>query len=160
MNYYNRRPVQHIDGTLVFQNEQDRESERDVAKKLEIAWQCSVHSFGALSPIDWYAVRDGRTTALLELKARTHPADKYPTVFLNVRKWLALSLGACGMGVPAIFVVKFTDQIRWTPLASVDARDHRIAGCATLVKSVNDIEPVIEVPVSQMTELREQESAA
>ena len=155
-DYYSRRFVEHVDGTRIFQSDGDRKNEQEIASVIEAAWRCSVRSFGALSPIDWYAVRDGRVTALLELKSRTHSSGQYPTVFLNVRKWLAMSLGACGMGIPAIFVVRFTDCVMWVPIAKVDAHAHRIAGCSSLVKSVNDIEPIIEVPIKSMSVLHKE----
>jgi hypothetical protein len=89
---------------------------------------------------------------VLELKSRTHASDRYPTVFLNVRKWLALNLAAVGLGVPALFVVRFTDDVRWVRIGAV-AGAVRIAGCRSIVKATSDIEPVIQVPVPDMQAL-------
>jgi hypothetical protein len=152
--YYARTSAVHLDGTPIFKTKEDRDNEATVAQLIEAAWGCKLGEFGALSPIDWYAQRDGRLVGLLELKTRWHPRDDYPGVFLNARKWLALSLGSIGMGVPALFVVKFTDGVYWVPISKVDATTHRIGGCSVRVKSVNDIEPIIEVPLSTMVELR------
>jgi hypothetical protein len=55
--------------------------------------------------------------------------------------------------VPAVFVVRFTDQIKWISLADIDARLCMIGGCSRTVKSRNDIEPIIEVPIDQMRAL-------
>src|SRR5215211_1882426 len=149
-----RRAIEHVDGTLIFQSALDRKNEEEVAALLGKAWNCQVNSFGALSPIDWLAIRNGRPTAVLELKSRTHASDKYPTVYLNVRKWLALSLASIGMGIPALFVVKFIDAVMWISIAEVDARITRMAGWPTTEKAKNDIEPIIQVYVDQMKELR------
>lgn len=155
MSYYDRKASTHVDGSLVFQSAEDRDNERTAAARLEAAWNCRITSFGALSPIDWFAQRDGRLTAVLELKSRSHAHDRFDTVFLNVRKWLALSLGAIGLGCPALFVVQFLDGIYWINAADIDARTNRIAGCARVVKAKNDIEPVIEVPVASMNKIPE-----
>jgi hypothetical protein len=134
-SYYSRENVVHIDGTRVFQNAEDRAGEDTVAAVLARAWNCEVRHFGALSPVDWYAVRAERVVAIMELKSRSHDLAKYSSVFLNVRKWLALTMASVGMGVPAIFVVRFTDALTFAPLSDIDPRAVRIAGCARRVKS-------------------------
>jgi hypothetical protein len=154
MSYYERSNVVHIDGTHIFRTAEDRNAEHEVAARIEAAWHCELHEFGALSPVDWYAVRMNRMIGVLELKARSHAFTTYATVFLNVRKWLALSLARIGMGVPAVFVIKFRDDLRWISLAEIDARQFAIAGCTRLVKARSDIEPVIEIPIGHLKPLR------
>lgn len=154
MSYYERSNVVHIDGTHIFRTQEDRDAEREVASQIEAAWHCELREFGALSPVDWYAVRMSRMIGVLELKARSHSVSAYATIFLNVRKWLALSLAQVGMGVPAVFVVKFSDDLRWIPLVDIDPQRLSIAGCRRLVKAKNDIEPIIEVPVNRLRPLR------
>lgn len=146
-SYYERSNVTHLDGSRIFHTPTDTDAEQSVAAELERAWGCELHKFGALAAVDWYATRHGRMVGLLELKNRSHASDSYETVFLNVRKWMALTLSSVGLGAPPIFVVRFTDGIRWVPVAEIDASHHRIAGCSRIVKASNDIEPVIEVPV-------------
>lgn len=154
MNYYDRQTAKHLDGTPIFKTEADEQSEHSVAAKISQQWDCELHSFGRLSAIDWYAERDGRLVGLLELKTRSHPTDRYSTVYLNVRKFLALQLGSIGLGIPSLFVVSWTDSIRWIEIASIDARGStKIGGCLRIVKSRSDVEPVIEVPLSSMKEL-------
>ena len=152
--YYTRQATTFVDGSPIFKTEQDERNERTTAQEIETAWQCSLHSFGQLAPIDWYAVRDGRLVGLLELKTRQHPRDKYRTVFLNIRKWLALTLTSIGVGVPSVYVVRFTDSLCWIRVSQVDPRNMRIGGCLGIVKSRNDVEPVIEVPVNTLHLLR------
>lgn len=153
--YYSRESITHVDGTRIFQTPEDRARESAVAARLAGIWKCEVLHFGALSPIDWYATRDNRITGLLELKDRGHSSDKYPTVFLSVRKWLALQLGNIGFGKPAAFVVQFTDGIWWVRLANVDPRRIRMGGCTRrrAVTSESDWEPIIEVQIQSMRKL-------
>ena len=151
--YYDRPELRNLDGRLVFAADEDRAAETEVSKAIEWAWSCRLHHFGAMCALDWYATRNGAMVGLLELKNRPHPSTKYPTVFLNVRKWLALQLGANGLGTPAIFVARFTDCIKWQPVSEIDATDVRIGGCKQRVKSESDVEPVIHVPIHAMHEL-------
>lgn len=153
MSYYDRSTTLNLDGTPIFKTPEDEEHESAVAAKVETAWSCRLHSFGKLCPIDWWAERDGRMVGLLELKSRTHSSDTYPTVFLNVRKWLALTLAEVGLGVPAIFAVEFTDRLCYIPLSEVDGTQIAIGGTKHLVKSRSDIEPVVLVPIASMRDV-------
>lgn len=154
MTYYDRVAAVHLDGSPIFKAEEDERAEQEIAALVANRWGCAVRSFGKLSPIDWYAERAGRVVGLLELKNRSHESTRFPTVFLNVRKYLALLLGALGMGVPGVFIVRFTDRVLWMRLADIDAGAVRMGGCLRLVKSRNDIEPVIHVPVAEMHALK------
>ena len=151
--YYKRQTRSNSDGTPLFTKDLDKEHEEEVAQIIGRAWRCQVHEYGRLAPIDYYAERDGRLVGLLELKSRTHVHDKYPTVFLNSRKWLVLTMASLGMAVPGIFVVRFIDGLYWIPIAQVDARNITMGGTKKIVKSRTDIEPVIEVPIEDFEEI-------
>jgi hypothetical protein len=154
-SYYERLAVPHLDGSPIFKSPNDERSETEVSALVERAWRCTLGSFGRLSAIDWYATRDGRLVGLIELKSRAHASGRYETVFLNVRKWLALSLASAGLGVPALFIVRFTDGVRYIPLSEIDARRITVGGLRSIVKSRNDVEPIIEVEVKAMRALEE-----
>lgn len=153
--YYARTSATNTDGTPLFATAADNAAQADVAALIERAFGpgLSLKPFGRLCPIDYYAERDGRLAAVLEVKSRSHDSTQYPTVFLNVRKWLALTMASLGLGVPAFFVVRFTDRVLFVDIADVDASEGRIGGTAKIVKSKSDREPVIEVPVSGMREV-------
>ncbi len=156
-SYYDRPAIRLVDGTLSFKSAEDDRNEREVAAILTNYFSkqhgaCTFCSFGRLSPIDWYIERDARVIGVAELKARNHASGTYPTVFLNVRKWVALTMASLGLGVPALFAARFTDGVFFIWLGKVDARQHSISGCfqARAVKSENDVEPLIEVPIEHM----------
>lgn len=151
--YYSRNRSVNSDGTPLYCADADISHEREVACQIEKAWGCELHAFGKLCPVDYYAVRDGRFVGVVEIKSRSHSSDKYPTVFINVRKWLSLMLCHTAMGCPAVYVVKFTDVIRWIDVNAIDARAIEIGGCRQLVKSSSDIEPVVHVEISSMKAL-------
>jgi hypothetical protein len=149
IDFYKRRGATHVDGSRVFKEREDTQREAEVARRLERAWGCTLHPYAGLSVIDWWAEKQERVSAFLELKCRSHESTKHSTVFLNHRKWVALSLSQLS-GTMAIFVVRFTDQIRWVKLNDVDPSRLSIGGLIRKHHSDNDIEPVIEVPVSTM----------
>lgn len=154
MSYRDRQGGLASDGSPTFSNQQDLEADDAAIVSMQEAWGCEIHRFGVLSPIDFFATRHGRLSAVIEHKSRSHDSTRFPTVFLNVRKWLSLQLAHVGLGVPALFVVTFTDGMKWIDLAHVDATRAKIGGCASQVKARSDVEPVIEVVVSSMSGMR------
>jgi hypothetical protein len=133
----------------LFAKEHDYQRERAVAEKLAYAWDCELHSFGAVCPIDYYATKGGQVIALVEIKTRTHSYRKHDTVYMSCRKWMNLSHAAAGFCCPGIFVVQFTDG-----LFSIDV-DH-VHGPPQVVGHNNprarmDREPCFLVPIKDMT---------
>lgn len=147
--YADRKARSNDDGTPLFATDEDVASELGIMQRVEVAWHCELHRFGRLCQVDCYALRSGRFVGVAEIKRRQHESKRYPTVFLNVRKWIALQMASAGICVPAIFIVGFDDRIMWIDVARVQGRV-RIGGHAQIVKSHSDIEPVFEVPVSEM----------
>lgn len=155
-SYYERMITLGVDGPL-FACEVDAVHEREVAALLAQAWNCEIKAFGRLCPVDFFALRGDRLVGVLELKSRSHGSAKYPTVFLNVRKWLALKLAAYGLGCPGIFVVRFTDGVYFIPVDAVPVGSANviIGGTREIVKSHTDIEPVFAVPVALLRRVAE-----
>ena len=150
MSYYDRKYRTDSSGLRVFTTPEDHAAEDRAARVIESAWNCKLNRFPHYNGVDWYAERGGQMVAVLELKTRTHASTKHDTVWLNIRKWVALGMARIGLGVPALFVVQFTDELRYIDLGKIDGHRHRMAGCRQVVKSYTDIEPVIEVEVSGM----------
>jgi hypothetical protein len=148
----NRQKLTLLDGTAIFRSPEDDANENALMAEVAELWgpDLQIERFGLLSPIDFFGRRHERVTGLLEGKCRTHTIDTYPTVFLNVRKYLALMMGSIGMNVPGIFIVKFAcGTLRWISVTDVDARKMRMGGWNNKKKR-NDYEPVIEVDVVSM----------
>jgi hypothetical protein len=148
--YYERQSVPNSDGTPLFAIDYDKEKESEVSLLIEKKLECKIHHFGRLCPIDFYAVRHGRLVGLIELKSRNHSSSTHSTVFLNIRKWLALKMAQVGLAVPAVYVVRFNDCIMYIKIDDIDTTKIRITGTKKIVKSNTDVEPIIEVPVSSM----------
>lgn len=131
-------------------NDKDRANEARVATILEGAWRCKVTSFGHMAPVDWYFSRAGALIGVAELKCRSTPMGQYKTVFLSIRKWLALLNCAVCIGVPALFIVDFNDSIGYINVLDVDASKVSIGGMKERTYSVTNIEPMIEVDVADL----------
>jgi hypothetical protein len=156
MSYYERKPTINSDGAPGFTTPEDTANENALKARIEKAWDCELHHFGKLCAIDFYALRHNRMVALIEMKSRDYAIDRYPTAMLNVRKWLALTLGQQGLGVPAYFIAGYHDAARWISIGNVDTSDIRMGGTLRLVKSHTDIEPIIYVQLSTMKRLPEE----
>lgn len=151
-DYYDRRLGTNTDGTAVFATDSDIDRQQDAAYafKKKLGDSVQLADLGRLSQVDYLAAVHGRPHCCFEVKCRSHESGRYGTVFLNVRKWLALQMLAAGMNIEAFFVVAFTDCTKYISLRDVDATVVRHAGTSREVKSHLDREFVIEVPVDAM----------
>jgi len=143
-----------VDGARIFSTPEDTESEDYVAAKICERYDVELIRFGSLCPIDFFARHKGGVTGVIEVKTRCNDSREYPTVFLSVQKWIALSLASMGMGVPAYFVVRFTDGIRWIEISDLGAMPYLIRIVYTADEG-DDPEPCIEVPIGRMETLHE-----
>ena len=137
------------DGTFHFSNPEDAAKEKAFIDLAETEWKCSMHRYGITAPVDFYASRHGRPAAHVELKARSHASDRYDTVFLSLRKWLALQLLSAGTGLPAFYAVAFTDKTGYIEIQSVNASRVEVNG-RNAQRTRTDREPLIHVPVASL----------
>ncbi len=137
----------------MLQTEADRRTENEIAVIIGTKWRCECRYFGYYNPLDWYLVRDGRMIAVAELKARTHASSLYATIFLSFRKWISMYGALSFWNVPAVYVVSFTDGIRFIHFGEIPVgQPLRMAGNSRNV-SPTDIEPMIEIPIELMRPL-------
>lgn len=162
-DFYERKP----DGTS-YKTAEDERNEKEAAKDLAEYFsqrgdgECEFHPFAKYDPLDWWVERNKHMVGVAELKCRSHASTTHGTVWLAVRKWLAMRLAECGFGVKAIFAVRFTDGLFYIPLYDVDASKHIWGGCGKnrAVNSQNTTEPMIEVPVADMRLVKKNENQA
>jgi len=135
----------------VYYSEEDRANEAAVVGILSKKWNCTFHSFGFLFPIDYYALRGGALVGVIEIKTRNKSSRDFATVCLALRKWISLGLVQTGLGVPAIFVVQFTDRLMYIPFNRIDASRWMVGGRTDRNGGGgNDIEPMIRVEIAAM----------
>jgi hypothetical protein len=163
MTTYKDRPVvTSFDGSRLVANADDSRNEQIVAKRLETAWGCIARRYPQLNPIDFYLERNDALVGYAEIKFRSHSSDKYPTVFLNTRKYMHLLSMWLFTGAPACFVVGFGDgRVGWIAVRDVVCGSTvRVVDVRRSAQIFSDREPVIEVPISSLTFLSDEESAA
>ena len=64
-----------------------------------------------------------------------------------------MKLAEFGMDLPALFVVRFTDSVKYIKISDVNCKNISISGTRKIVKSTSDREIVIHVPVADMKNL-------
>lgn len=126
-----------------------RNVERNVADLLARSWSCEVHAFPRLSPVDWYLARGARLVGVAELKGRNIGAEDRALAYMDVHKWFALSYASLAFGVPGVYVVAFTDAVRWCYVDGVDPRRVQVVGRRDRGVA-SDVHPAIAIPVPDM----------
>lgn len=157
-NYYARPHQVEADGSIAYQSDGDAFNERRIKARLEAAWGCTLNRYPRLHVIDYWAERDERVVGHVEVKARTHTAGTYDTLYLNLRKYMNLYTLEAATGVPSTFVAAFAcGTIKWINVLDIDARELRPAG---MVKDrgvilSSDREPIVLIKVADMSTLEE-----
>jgi hypothetical protein len=156
VSYYARTAGVNTDGTPTFATAQDKASEAEVAELITQRLGGYVITMPHLCPVDWLVVQHGRIRAVADLKTRSR---RYPTVWLNLRKYAALMLTARGLEstsahpVAPLFLVRYPDALLVADLRAFPGLKPVMGGTVGWVKSSTDVEPVLELPVAQMTEM-------
>lgn len=134
---------------------EDTERERQVARRLARAWDCEVlPAEDDYNPFDFTFLRDGKPVAVGELKARNHRYGDYPTVYLAERKYKALMLCHDGGLIP-LFIVQYLDRLMYLDVSTIIRPSTVLAGRTDRANAPNDIEPIIEVPITLLLEAPE-----
>jgi hypothetical protein len=157
--FYDRKATRHDDGTVMFTNDGDRANERVVAELIEKAWGCKTYRFPDLFHLDFYAEKNRKMVAVIEIKCRAMPSDgsKYRDVYLSLQKWLHLTEVSSAFLCSGIFVVKFEDDVvKYIRVDEVDPRYHIMSGTVRQreIDSPSKWEPMILVPIKDMREVR------
>jgi len=151
----------------VYETDEHRAAEREMARRLALAWKCEAVKRPALDRIDWtLTARSGRVTrALMECKNRPRydwaTLDRLGGVFISEQKWQAARDECVEQNLPFVVLVQPSDQTLWWHRADwshdgvvVGGRSDRddpkdIERCITLRRA--RFAPVVE-PVSGMTD--------
>ena len=135
----------------IYESSADKSAEALVVKKLtERRQNAQFIKLPELSVVDYMVVDNGKAKALIEIKNRRNPADKYPTYIISERKLqdgLALSKL---LNVPFVLVVSWLQEVRWVKIkqlypAAIGGRYDR--------GDAQDIERVCHIPISDFKRL-------
>jgi hypothetical protein len=135
----------------------DRNTPENMAREdllkadLEKAWDCTLHHLPQFYHVDFFAERDGKLKAWVEVKHRNCASTKYPTVFMNRdRKFHHLT--AHSYTARSVFVVRWSDGVtRYIDVADVREDWLGVGGEKDRWgPGQHDVEPVFEIPIDEM----------
>ena len=132
----------------------DRDHEDEVARRLEAAWGMTLHHYALYDSLDYWAEKDGRMVAVVEVKAYNRAEGELPNAMMSLRKYLALLLTGVATGVHGLYVVRFTDSIRWIDVAMIDPMGRVKVGGRTDRNRPTDVEPIVLIPIRTMGHVR------
>ena len=132
----------------VYESEQDLFRERQLAVKAERAWRCQMVKQSKFNQFDYAAVRDGRVVAFIEMRNRSTPFEKYPTMILSANKMQAAQSMHLATGLPCLFLVQWTDA---TGFVSMLNQYPVIMGGRTDRNDPADIEALSSIPIGDFT---------
>lgn len=125
------------------------ENEHRVKAFLEDLWNVDLCERDTYDPIDWDIVQDGQQMGVIELKSYNRKTFDSPTVFLNIRKFIALRDWHRRNDKPAFYMVNFLDQIRYINVMHVSTAEPIMGGQKDGPRKT-DWEPMYLVPVADM----------
>lgn len=136
-----------------YETEGDKNREAKVIDSLCAVWECNATKLPKFYKQDWALTSVGGTVrALVEVKCRTHPRERYPTLILSLEKWLALAMLSEHTNAKGILAVQFSDGIFW--MVAKPQPQWRIAiGGRTDRNDPDDVEPVVHIPTNSLKPL-------
>jgi hypothetical protein len=137
----------------LFETEIDLLHERAVADVLEILWRCQLVKRAPTDPCDYNAVRDDKLMSVIEIKCRTSEKARYPTVYVSHDKRNDLLAEGELLGVPALWVVRFTDMLCYIDAGKITG-SVTLAGRPPRAGSTKDQEKMIELDIQLLSNLR------
>jgi hypothetical protein len=135
-------------------SQSDLDNEKTLKQFLEAKWSCTLHELPHLYHVDFYAERDNKLVAWVEVKQRSTTSYKYPTVFLNKDKKYKYLRGL-SFSEPALFVVRWADGVtKYIDVANVQEDWLSYGGENNRWgPGENDYEAVYEIPINEMLEV-------
>ena len=106
---------------------------------------------GPYSPFDRYLVKAGRLVAVAEIKTRTNRTlETFPTVYINLDKWVTLTVAEAALRVAGLFVIAFSDGIYWVRVGRVPLAQCEVGrrGRTDRKDVTDDVVPAVELPTS------------
>lgn len=127
---------------------EDLANEDAVARVYAEFMRCEYEKVPKHYKFDVAFTREGQVVAIVEIRCRNNAHDAYPTIMLSLQKWSDIKNMAENMGVPAKFVVRFTDGIYTLTLTEMP--DSIEMGGRALMRDSRDREPLVHFNVDRM----------
>jgi len=140
--YYSRNPSFGETNTT----EADKSNEKRIESILSKKWSVIFHKYAHYDNIDWWLERDNKMVAVAELKTAFRESSY---AYLNLRKYLNLKWSRYFLQLPALIIFQFKDGgIYYDDIDNIEGKP-MILG-SKIMKSYNDIEPGVSIPVGSL----------
>lgn len=140
--YYDRNPKFGETNTT----QADKSNESRVERILSQKWEVIFHKYAHYDNIDWWLEKDDKMVGVAELKTAFRESSY---AYLNLRKYLNLKWSSYLLKMPALIIFQFKDGgIYYDNIENIEGRP-MILG-SKIMKSTNDIEPGISIPISSL----------
>lgn len=101
----------------------DLDNEKRIVAKLHEMWSCESSKMQGFSYADFILTRGERDglaqgVAFCEIRCRTTPKDKFPTIFITLNKYKNMLMMSEFTGLKSLFVVQWSDQCGYLELTS------------------------------------------
>ena len=135
-----------------YETKKDLDNEQRIAMRLGAKWDCRLVKTPSSYCVDRGALRYGTIVSWIEIKKRNMAWGDYDTIMLSLGKALnAIQLSEI-TGAPFIFAVEdSSNEIRFAKIEKKDIAKWgvRHGGRTVNTRDVDDIEPIIEVPLAR-----------
>ncbi len=132
----------------------DKDREEAITRDICRAWSCKAGSLGRYSRVDRYLYNGDKLRCAIEIKARANrDSNTFPTVLLNLDKFMNLAYLEALTRLPAYYFVLFKDGLYY-----VDVR--QVRNCPIVVRGrkdrnlQNDVEPCYEIPITEFRRMK------
>lgn len=135
----------------LYEDQRDRDNELDARKRIQTAWNCTLHKLPGTHPIDFVAMRGERLMAWIEYKKRGFVWGQYDTVIISVRKVSSLRRFAAVAGRAFFVVEDKKGEMRAAPIALDERFDAHASwgGQTATTRDPTDVEPVVMLPLDR-----------
>jgi hypothetical protein len=144
----------------MLETENDRIEENKVTERICKAWKVESGGMGAYSPFDKYLYSGEILKAIIEIKIRwNRKFDSFPTVLMNLDKYITLINLEIYTKIPALYIVAFSDGIYYIKASDIHDNLEKlqivVRGRKDREGVKNDIRPTIDVPLTLFTKIKE-----
>ena len=136
----------------IYETRSDLDNEKSICKTIEAACGLRLKKLSIKYNLDFIGFRNGKAVAVIEVKKRHNSYSRYPTLILSLAKYNRGVEFYRVNDLKFIFCVQFEDGYFFYEYQNEDRFDVQIGG-RTDRNDVEDIEPVMHIPIVRMKKL-------
>ena len=139
--------------SILYETEQDRTNQQEAIEFLMTKWDFVAEDCSANYPLDYICKRNKEYIAFVEVRVRTTPMNKYPTMICSLKKYkFAMEIGNL-FNIPILFLcswgcgtIAYIDMVSNEPKLDIQLVDYR--------NDVRDLEPIVHWSIDSFTILK------